>query len=183
MIDLLGGEGAAAALGGAIAATTRRSTMGEITGGVGPSSDPIPVSLEYGDLYDSTPDALDLGANAFALVKGFGQSEIGQFLTAVETGTQEYEISGLRRGVKGTDATTHTAGERFVMLAGAMFLPLDSSLYGRVLHFRAVTNGTDPENNQSVAFLFEAPPEGADHRITEAGDYRITEAGDRRILE
>lgn len=167
-----------------VATISRRSVMGRITGDIGPTSEPIPVSLDDGELSDSTTDRLDLGANAFALVPASGQSEIGQFTTATEGAPDQYAITGTRRGVKGTNATMHASGEQFVMLEHSVFLPIDSSLYGTVLYFRAVTNGTPPENNAAIPFLFEAPTVSiSDYLITEAGDYLTTEAEARLILE
>ncbi|MGQ4661356.1 phage tail protein [Lysobacter sp. F6437] len=166
-----------------VATISRRSVMGRITGEVGPTTEPIPVTMDDGELYDSTSAALDLGVNAFALVPVAGQSEIGQFMAAAEGDPDEYQVTGTRRGVNGTDATTHVIGEQFVMLANALFLPINSSLYGSTLYFRAVTNGTVAENNSVVPFLFEAPPASADYLITESGDYLTTEANARLIVE
>ncbi|MGH8083879.1 MAG: phage tail protein [Lysobacter sp.] len=166
-----------------VATIGRRSAMGRLTDTIGPTTEPIPVALDDGALSDSTIDYLDMGANAFALVPTTGQSEIGQFTTATEGDPDQYAITGTRRGVNGSDATSHASGQRFVMLTSPLFLPIDSELYGTLLYFRAITSGTVAEDNDAIPFLFLEPPPPPDYRITEAGDYRITEAGNRRTLE
>lgn len=73
--------------------------------------------------------------------------EVIQFQTATLVSNGVYDLTVLARGRLGTDTTAHVAGERFVMLDGAYFIETDSSLLGKQIKVRAVTSGTDPDNN------------------------------------
>lgn len=59
-----------------------------------------------------------------------------------------YDLSGLHRGVRGTDVATgaHTAGERFVLLTGATIYhaTIADSHIGTTLRYRVVPGGAEP---------------------------------------
>lgn len=110
-----------------------------------------------GELASITDAQLAARQNGFALVTA-DVAEIGQFKDATETSTERlYDLTNVTRGELGTTAAAHAAGDRFVLLDGAVkFLPIDIQYAGQTLIFRAVTKGTMPANNgetmQSVVF-------------------------------
>ena len=111
----------------------------------------VTVTLPQGTLSSTTRDAvLDSGANAALL-----GSEIIQFTTATSLGGGQYRLSGLLRGLRGTEAqaSTHAAGERFVLLqvAGLLRPNFDLSDLDRSLSFRAVSTGLALASAASVA--------------------------------
>ncbi len=175
--------------GGASFATlttiTGRSVMGRLSAAITSSSEPIPVILDDGELDSVTPEALALDANAFAIIAPGDVSEIGQFQTATEGAPGAYDLTTVTRGGEGTAAVAHDAGERFVMLANSVFVPIDSSLAGKTLILRAVTNGTVPENNQTISFVYQpitpVVPGETFNRIDASGDLRIDADDNQRI--
>lgn len=141
-----------------VAAITRRSVMGTLAADVTASGEPITVALADGAIYSVSGEQIALGANAFAMVPATGATEIAQAQDAAEDAGGNYLLTTVTRGVKGTTPTAHVAGERFAMLANALFLPVDSSLVGQTLIFRAVTNGTVPEDNATVSIVYNPVP-------------------------
>ncbi|NDG03818.1 MAG: hypothetical protein EB121_00475, partial [Alphaproteobacteria bacterium] len=100
----------------------------------------VRVQLWQGVLSSITDDALLAGGNAALL-----GDELIQFQNATLLGDGYYELSGLHRGLRGTEATTttHSVGERFVMLdeSTIKFLPLDASDLGVSQTYQAVSAG------------------------------------------
>ena len=65
------------------------------------------------------------------------------------------KVTTLRRGLLGTTADAHAAGDSFVLLDGSIyFLPLDIALAGRELIFRPVSRGTVTTNNPTYTVTF-----------------------------
>lgn len=119
------------------------------------ATDLIVASVLHGHELDSATSAqIANRANAFAITSG-GVSEIGQFATATVTTTAgTYNLTGDIRGGLGTTAAAHYTGDRFVMLDGATFIPLDVSLAGQTLWFRPVSLGTAAANNAVYKVVF-----------------------------
>lgn len=141
-----------------LATITGRSVIGRLSAAIAASGEPIPVTLDDGHLYSSTLAALAQNANAFAIIAPGDVSEIGQFQTATEGLPGAYSLTVVTRGGNGTAAAAHASGERFVMLGSSVFVPMDSALAGKTLLLRAVTNGTIPENNPTISFVFNPVP-------------------------
>jgi hypothetical protein len=128
--------------------------MGRLTAAITASSSPIPVEMfADGELASITTDQMAARANGFAIVSG-NVSEIGQFQNETLTGVATYDLTGLVRGALNTTAASHSAGDKFVMLDGAVFLPLDIGLAGQTLIFRPVSLGTAAENNAQHSVVF-----------------------------
>lgn len=129
------------------------SSMGSLTASVSASGEPISVTMQDGTLSSVTPDQIASRMNSFAITTG-GESEVGQFQTQTPTGTDAYDLTGTVRGELGTTAASHASGDRFVMLDTVQFLPLDISLSGRTLYFKAVSFGTSIDAATAVPFVF-----------------------------
>jgi hypothetical protein len=105
-------------------------------------SNTVLVTLAFGALSSATrDDILDKGANLALL-----GSELIQFTTATLIGGSQYRLSGLLRGVRGTETSTgsHAAGDRFVLLqlAGGILRPLfDLAELNATRKFRAISTG------------------------------------------
>lgn len=141
---------------------TARAVMGylleDITATQDDSNGPIPVRLYDGRQLDSVTQAqLDARQNAFALVTD-DVSEIAQVETVTEDSSGDYELADVARGLLGTTAAPHDAGDRFVLLDAAVyFLPLDIGLSGQTLILRPVSIGTVPANNPTYSVVFDPP--------------------------
>lgn len=133
---------------------TSPADMGVLTANVTASGEPIEVRMWSGEPESVTADQLALRANAFAIQGPNRVAEIGQFQTATDVGVADYELTDVTRGQLGTTAVGHESGDVFVMLADAVFVPIDVSLAGRSLIFRAVSLGTAPENNATFSIVY-----------------------------
>ncbi len=136
---------------------TDAATLGRLTTVAG---DPMGVKMQSGELDSVTPDQISAGANAIAL----GGTEVAQFSDADLTAPNEYELSGLVRGLKDTAVVAHPVGSQVVLLDGAVrFLAIDRSFAGKTIYLRPVSLGTAPENNQAYSFVYQpiivVPPE------------------------
>lgn len=134
--------------------------LAEDTDADGADSSGLIVVQVFGDgELDSVTEAqLDARMNGFALITD-DVAEIGQFQTATEGATTGlYELTDVIRGQLDTVATSHTAGDTFVLLdENVVFLPLDVALAGQTLIFRAVSIGTVPANNPTTSLVFDPP--------------------------
>lgn len=140
-----------------VATISRRSVMGRLLGDITTTTEPILVELDSGELSSTTADRIALGSNGFAMISS-NVAEIAQFETATEDSEGDYSLTTVTRAALGTTAAAHSTGDRFVMLENAVFLPVDSSLAGTTLYFRAVTNGTAADNNAVVTLPFDPVP-------------------------
>lgn len=134
------------------------SRMGLLTADCGTSGEPLEVTMRSGGTISSvTTEQIAAGVNAFAITTN-GVSEVGQAQTATALGDGAYELTDVTRGVGTTDAAAHLAGNPFVMLdAAVQFVPLDVSLAGQTLWFRAVTLGTSSDATTAQQFVYEPP--------------------------
>lgn len=99
-----------------------------------------------------TADAVLSGGNAALL-----GNEIVQFRDAQLVGANLYRLSGLLRGRRGTEWATvsHTAGERFVLLAGVAGLARVVSTaadIGAPRSYKAVTSGDSLDSASAIEF-------------------------------
>jgi len=81
----------------------------------------LSLSLDNGTLVSATIAQLDAGANAIAVQAVSGEWEIVQFGTATLTAPGAYDLTDLRRAIRGTDGQmVHAAGARVVLLNSAV---------------------------------------------------------------
>ena len=145
-------------------------TMGVLMAGVTDSSEPIKVFMNSGELVTITDAQLADRQNPFAITTS-GQSELGQFKTATLLAADTYDLTDTVRGALGTAAAAHNYGDPFVMVQSAIFLPLDISLAGRELIFKAVSFGTSPDDTDEYPFVFNP-------MFTSVTVAQLTEGGD-----
>lgn len=126
--------------------------------GVDPAT--LSVTLDRGLLRSRSVEELDNALNALAVesAPGSGEWEILQFETATPTGFNTYDLTGLRRARRGTDAwTNHVAGCRFVLLNEAV-RQVDYAVgqRGAVAHWRwgPATLAYDAAEFQQLAAAF-----------------------------
>ncbi|WP_204376559.1 GTA baseplate fiber-binding domain-containing protein, partial [Ventosimonas gracilis] len=75
-------------------------------------------------------------------------NEIINFSGVTQTGDTTYELTGLLRGRKHTAATSHSAGERFILLDDQiLFVPAEQFDLNRTLTFRATSYGAEPSTS------------------------------------
>jgi hypothetical protein len=131
--------------------TDAQATIGTLENTIGADEEPVQVRLYAGGELDSITNAqLAARLNGFAI-----EDEVGQFKTATETSALRYDLTDVSRGQLDTTAVMHLAGEKFVLLDGAVaFVPLDISLAGQTLLFRPVSLGTVAENNETHSVVF-----------------------------
>jgi len=89
--------------------------------------------------------------------------ELINFSSAVQTGETTWELSGLLRGRKHSKSSTHSAGERFILLDDQVqFIPAEGFDLGRTLALRATSYGAVPavtgRQNLTLAGIQEPPP-------------------------
>ena len=114
----------------------------------------LATSYTNGGLFSTDDAGIAKGVN-LACVGSPGAWEIIQFKTVQEvsldrsTSDERYILSGLRRGLRGSDhyVSTHQRGEWFVMLDPRRlhFHEIDSTLVGMVRRY-AVSNATEPNS-------------------------------------
>jgi hypothetical protein len=121
--------------------------MGVITAAVGPGCDDRwdrVTSVEV----ELLADAMWLeGRSEAAVLAGANLAVVGdeivQFASAAPIGPRRFTLSGLLRGRRGTAATAHAAGERFVLLDPDRLVAVEPGIeaVGRTLRVRATGNG------------------------------------------
>lgn len=131
------------------------STMGRMTSIIATDSngDSFSVSMYSGTLSSITSTQLAARKNGFAITS-IDVSEVGQFQTAIASGSSAYDVSDVLRGQLGTAYAEHFVGDSFVLLDTTQFIPLDISLAGTTLYFKAVTFGTSADSAEAIPFVF-----------------------------
>ena len=122
----------------------------------------VNVTINTGSLSSVTNSQLLNGYNLALL-----GDELIAFQTATSTGDADnpyqYTLSGLLRGLKGTEAaaSSHAVGERFVMLQenpseqpSAHFQPMLASFRGQTHYFRSAASGVDIADVDSTSHTF-----------------------------
>jgi hypothetical protein len=108
------------------------------------------------ELQSATDGQLDAYAN-FGFVGKDGQGEYLQWKTATKVAPKTWELTGLRRGRKGTDwaIAGHSSGEEFAQLGHEGVFRIiygDASDWGNPMTFRGVTIHQDEADAATVAF-------------------------------
>lgn len=135
-----------------VATITSEATITSLALAASAGDSTLTVRSGGGDLESISDAVLASRGNAFALGSG-DLPEIGQFQFAAEG--DDYALTNVSRGQLGTVAADRPAGSRFVLLdAAVQFLPLDLTLSGRTLLFRAVSIGTAEGENPVIPFVY-----------------------------
>jgi hypothetical protein len=110
-------------------------------------------------------------------------SEVVQFQNAVQNMDGTWTLSGLLRGLRGTEQScgTHGANELIILLSSGMQRQDDAlSLIGQELYYEAVTSGQDPSTAPSYQFTIAGndlkpyAPAGIGGTVDGSGDITIT---------
>lgn len=135
-----------------------------------------------GDLGDADATATDAGAN-LAWLGG----ELIQFARAEPLGDGHWRLSGLRRGLRGTEAMIGRAvpGDRFVMLDAASVRTIDlpPTMLGRVVRFLAHGVGDGVEGVETIVTVTGQsvrPPSPVHWRCRRGADGRVAISWTRR---
>lgn len=161
----------------------RRATMGRLTADATESSEPISLEVfDNRDLSTITAAQMALRLNGFAITTD-ELSEVGQFMTAQEGSSGDWDIFDVLRGQLETDAALHYTGDDFLLLDDALFFDrIDASYAGRPIMYRPVTRGTPIENNPTYTVIFLPQftgPENANYYVDESADEYVDEFGSR----
>jgi len=141
------------------------ATVGDVPaalgGGVSPhfwdETNSITVDLKDGILVSSTRIKVLNGENIVMV----GDEVIG-FVTATLVSGYQYILTDLLRGLRGTEWSidSHTVNERFILLASATLVPVESQYLGSSYNYDALAVGADPSdyvrttyNHTGVAFI------------------------------
>lgn len=130
---------------------TASSVLGSFARNEFDEANSVTVVLVNGELASDTEENVLNGANAALL-----GDEIIQFKTATLVSANTYTLSGLLRGRRGTEwaASTHVAGERFVLLdaASTYILAGGSGEYDLARQYRAATFGGYLDDAETIEF-------------------------------
>jgi len=110
----------------------------------------VTIAMEYGGLSSASEADVLLKNNVGVL----GQ-EIFAFTTVVDNGNNTYTLSGLLRGLRGSNTlATHVAGETFVLLDNSNIKRMSSPTtdIGVEMYYQAATKGSVRQLESAVAF-------------------------------
>jgi hypothetical protein len=146
---------------------TGRSTMGVSTADLSPTGGTLSVDLSEsnGALASVGADAAAAGVSLCALRYPGGQIEFLTFATATLTGINQYDLTGLNRGLYGTYAINQPAGAQFLYLATGNYYvqTLPTQYVGRILFFEFPSFNITAGGQQTLAetVAYEYTPQGA----------------------
>lgn len=123
---------------------TQESVLGSLAADVAAGATTFDVTVR-GELSTITSEQLAARGNPWAIISETDISEVGQFRVATQTDADAYTLSEVLRGQLGTGDVGHPAGERFTMLDGVYFIPVDLSFGETELQIRAITFGGTAE--------------------------------------
>lgn len=111
----------------------------------------------FGDALDAATTAqVALGANRIALSSDDGQTwEIASFEGAtVGADEHDYALDTMTRGLDDTTAADYGTGDFVCALENLVFVPIDASLDGATIQFKAITDGTSEDNAYVETIVF-----------------------------
>jgi hypothetical protein len=93
--------------------------------------------------------------NGAAIARADGTCELIQFRDVVDEGSDMWSLSYLWRGRLDTSSAAHSAGAKFVLLDGTVFVPLPSSYIGQTIILQFVSYGSSPEVAPTFSFVWD----------------------------
>ncbi|PLC06411.1 hypothetical protein CY658_05095 [Variovorax sp. RO1] len=144
-------------------ATSAPAVGGLVEGTLGPwlpnimdETNVMIVNVGSGELSSTTRSLLYTTTVNAAMVGVNGRWEVIQFLRAASLGSGRYMLSGLLRGMRGTERnrSTHAAGDTFVLLTriGILRPNMDVGSIGTTKSYRAVAKGRSFSSASSQRF-------------------------------
>jgi hypothetical protein len=118
---------------------TGAATMGSLTSALSASADPdttihdlkVSLTISYGELDSFTKAQADANISMIAV-----DGELVSYETADLTGTFQYSLTYLRRGVYGTANAAHLSGAQFCVVDSMFKWQFPASLIGSTVHFK-----------------------------------------------
>lgn len=133
---------------------TEPTTMGDVTAAFTAGGTPLSVHVFGGTLSSKTTAQVTAGANYSAVLSG-ATAEVLAYETATVGAAGYYDLTVLTDDLKGTTAANHVAGDAFMDMASAYFVPIDQSYAGQTLYFKAVGIGVSADAVDAVAYVFD----------------------------
>lgn len=133
---------------------TEPTTMGSLTADEDSNGEPLQVRVFGGELESATTAQVDLGAN-WSGIQTAGVAEIVAYETATPTSANTYDLTDVTRGLEDTVIASHTAGDTFMDLSSAYFLPINQDFAGSTLYFKAVALGVSADAVDPVAVAWD----------------------------
>lgn len=139
--------------------TRSGSVIGALVTALGAHPAAFPDEVNSCEVAISTPNALLVNTSLVGMLNRTNRALIGDEIVNFADGDEVtpgiWAVSHWLRGRKGTAAVEHLAGERFVLLDTALFVPAELSWLNRTLTFRATTIGRpiDEATVTSVTFI------------------------------
>lgn len=161
-----------------VAEVSKLATYGKILSGFSEEDDPdkLVLNLENGELISISEDAIKAGANLCII-----GNEVIQFRNARLIDFQQYELSGLIRGLASTEEfiNSHQNGDRFIMLNDdVVTLELPAHYVNTTLYFKAVSRGKTLGETKEEEFSYA----GNSRKPFSPIDLEVTITEDNRIL-
>lgn len=169
-----------------IAETDFASTMGTATTALSAGSKSgletgttLRVVLKKGTL--SSIDEEQAAANAKANLAVYGNEYI-QFLDATlfDAATNTWDISTFYRGRFGTKAYAHSTDERFALMEGALFVPIDVSRLDKEYTYTAQTVDQDVSAGTTKLFTWTG---GTIKKLAPSGEKRSDDSAGNSLVE
>lgn len=134
------------------------AVMGEVIGTLGPDDEVLTVELLHDRMTLGQATEAELDGYGNFLFVGNGRGEYLQFASAMRIEGAVWELTGLRRGVRGSEdfIDQHGPGEMAVLMGegGIYRIPVtDDSGWGDALSLRGVTLYQDPASVPVVPFV------------------------------
>lgn len=138
------------------------TTLGDWTYGTVDETNLVTVNIGDDALSSITRAVLLVGSSNVFAIGAAGRWEIAQFQRADDLGGGRYILSGLRRGLRGTEYATsaHNIGDTFVLLsvAGTLKPSMEVGAIGQTRSYRAVTKGRSFNSASSVEYAGTGEP-------------------------
>lgn len=128
--------------------------MGTLTEDEDSNGEPIRVHVFGGELSSKTTAQVDAGENYSGVITA-GVTEVLAYEDATETAPSYYDLETITRGLEGSAIAGHSAGDQFVDLSTAYFVPISQAYAGQTLYFKAVGLGLSPDAIDAVSFVYE----------------------------
>jgi hypothetical protein len=139
---------------------TGAAIMGTLTAALAASADPdttanalqVNLTESYGELDSFTQAQADADVSLIAV-----DSELLSYATANSTGTYQYSLTYLRRGVYGTVTAAHAAGAPFCLVGGLFQYDYPASAVGQTLYFKFCSVNLAGQSQEDISQVVAYP--------------------------
>ncbi len=113
----------------------------------------IVIQLYAGEFESITDDQFYNYGNAIVISRLDGTSEYLQFKTAELIGTNQWKLTNLMRGRRGTSSAGHSAGAAAALVSDLIFVDVESSAIGKTLVSRPVSFDESSEDTATYPIV------------------------------